>query len=612
MHRNRPLLLALLLVLIGVSACSAASNEVHNAVSDAAAPLPDGADDASGDGFEQHTQLFDTNRYPSAQDCRPCHERHYREWSVSSHAYAQVSPVFNAMQGTLIRQTNGTLGDFCIRCHTPVGMQLGEPVFAPHSERSKVSQEGVTCIVCHSVAREYGKVSARFPLANGDIFQPVSGPRGHDELQRVLGEPDTYRNLVTEPGLTGRKIHQDVRHFFQMTEPGFCGRCHDVRSADGFRLEDAFSEYRAAHAASRGESCQDCHMGEVPGVPDTYATLPAAKIGSAYTRPTKHANHMVTGPDYSVVHPALFPHSPEAQEFASEEHWLTFDVDAGWGTDEFEETVADDYLFPKRWSWAEDRYDARAIIETQLELLAEGFDRGTELLRKGYLLGDIEVGIAGPAGLRFTVDVRNGTEGHGTPTGFTAERVVFLRVEVVAPDGEVIYRSGDLDPNGDLRDAHSLYVHAGELELDRDLLSLQSKFITRNLRGGEREQVLTPNYSLDPLPFVRPQPLATLAFGRSIAGRLHKRSIEPGGKRVGKYKVSSEALRTSGDYTIRVALVAGMVPVNLIDAIQGVGFDFGLSPRTIADRIVRGHRVLAERESVVRVELSGGGANSDD
>ena len=37
-----------------------------------------------------------------------------------------MSVVFNAMHGTVLKITNGTNGDFCIRCHTPVGMNLGE------------------------------------------------------------------------------------------------------------------------------------------------------------------------------------------------------------------------------------------------------------------------------------------------------------------------------------------------------------------------------------------------------------------------------------------------------------------------------------------------------
>src|SRR5262249_48309723 len=75
-----------------------------------------------------HAACFDDDPFPSAKKCQKCHEGHFREWSVSPHAYAQLSPVFNAMSNALIKLTNGTTGDFCIRCHTPVGMAQNEPI----------------------------------------------------------------------------------------------------------------------------------------------------------------------------------------------------------------------------------------------------------------------------------------------------------------------------------------------------------------------------------------------------------------------------------------------------------------------------------------------------
>ena len=38
-----------------------------------------------------------------------------------------------------------------------------------------------------------------------------------------------------------------------------------------------------------------------------------------------------------------------------------------------------------------------------------------------------------------------------------------------------------------------------------------------------------------------------------------------------------------------------MVPVNLIDDIKEVGFDYGMSPRDVAERVLAGHVTLWER-----------------
>jgi hypothetical protein len=183
---------------------------------------------------EEHEALFLENRFPSAVTCGNCHPDHYRQWSVSPHAYAQMSPVFNAMHGTILQLTNGTNGDFCIRCHTPVGMNLEEPEFMSNMDRHPTSREGVTCIVCHRVNRAYGKLSGRLAIVEGDIFDSVYGPTGGDELQRVIDSSDFRVN--TERGRPGRAIHQEAEKFFALTTSGFCGSCHDVNLVNGFRL----------------------------------------------------------------------------------------------------------------------------------------------------------------------------------------------------------------------------------------------------------------------------------------------------------------------------------------------------------------------------------------
>ena len=205
---------------------------------------------------------------------------------------------------------------------------------------------------------------------------------------------------------------------------------------------------------------------------------------------------------------------------------------------------------------------------------------------------------ANERGLKFKVKVSNGTDGHGVPTGFDAEREVFLRTTVTDSEGKVVFKSGDLDPNGDVRNENSAYVHNGELPLDKQLFSLQTKFLVRNIRGGEREQVLPVPYTLDPLPYVRPETRPHNVLGRPIAARKQKQNLAAnGGYRYADYEVKPEELCGKGPYVVDVKLIAGMVPVNLVNEIQSVGFDYGMSPRQIANNIVAGHLVLHEQSA---------------
>ena len=373
---------------------------------------------------------------------------------------------------------------------------------------------------------------------------------------------------------------------------------------NGFRLEEAFSEYKHTPAAANGITCQDCHMGTEPGVPSGYATGPAARIGDRDTEPRKRTNHMFAGPDYSIIHPGIFPHNTEAQELATLREWLTFDVEAGWGTDAFEEAVPDTYAFSPRWVEPDDRYDAADIIRDNQDLLAEIGEQRLQVLQAGYQLGDVVVDRADAGGVKFRVEFKNGTNGHNVPTGFDAERVVWLHATVTDGTGAVVYESGDLDPNGDVRDSHSIYVHDGALPADDDLFSLQSRFLVRMVRGGEREQVLAVNYSPDPLPFLRPSTSSTILTGRPVGARKHRQTLPPLGSKWATYEVDRAALAgTTGPYYANVKIKSGMVPVNLIHEIDGVGFDYGMSAREVAEKVVEGHIVVRERD----VNLSEGG-----
>jgi len=147
-----------------------------------------------------------------------------------------------------------------------------------------------------------------------------------------------------------------------------------------------------------------------------------------------------------------------------------------------------------------------------------------------------------------------------------------------------------------VRDVHSVYVHNGALPLDKCLFSLQTKFIVRLFRGGGREEVMAVNLSADPLPFTRPSPTPTIGTGRPGGARTHRVGLPPNGTRWADYSVKKSELTGKGPYTAKVRMIAGMVPINLVHEIRHVGFDYGMNPRQIGDRVVAGRQILWEGE----------------
>ena len=141
---------------------------------------------------------------------------------------------------------------------------------------------------------------------------------------------------------------------------------------------------------------------------------------------------------------------------------------------------------------------------------------------------------------------------------------------------------------------------AGVLPHDDDLFNLQSKTYVAIVRGPERAQNLAPPMSLTVLPMVRPDPRPTLFYGRTRGSRKHRTGIPAGQSRIASYEVPAESLRSGETYTIDARLIFQPVPINLIHESQPAGFDYGLSPKEVADRIVKDATEIWRRTATVR------------
>ncbi len=596
----RRLFASLMLIAVFVTPALASDDLLDDLLGDPSIPVgaaPKRADrnakSVEEEADEAHAQLFLENKFPSATTCAKCHPQHYEEWSVSPHGYALISPNFNAFSAMFIKRLNGTAGDFCVRCHSQVAAQLGEPLFMPMLERHPASIEGITCIVCHRVGENYGRVSGRTHIIEGDVTEPVYGPNGNDILAEILENKAEFR-VVTEKTAGGRAIHKEAIKFELISGSGFCATCHDVPIPSGVRGQEIFTQYKNSPAADAGTTCQDCHMGLIPGIKSGYSEAPVAIVGGRATPVRKHTNHMFAGPDYSIVHPGIFPFNTKAQELASFYEWLDFDYEAGWGTDAFEDNVPAGTTFPDRWKTIDDRYAAREIIKSQLSLLDRMEEQRYQILRRGFRLRGFEVVRNDERGLRFKVEVYNATDGHSAPSGLDVHRLMFLEVRVFDADGQVVFQSGDRDPNGDVRDTLSSFVRNWEIPMDKQLFNLQSYNVTSNQRGGDMPTILAVPQSPDPLPYFRPLPASALLFGRAPVARKQTNTLPPLASRWADYTIPRKQL-TRGPYTARIRFITQNVPVNFVNDIAGVGFDYNLSPREVARRTVEGAQVLYDK-----------------
>ncbi len=252
------------------------------------APLLDsGEGDSSGDSADG------TPGFESAKACAECHPSQYAEWRQSMHAYAALSPFFDALTAKAYRDSGGSIGTFCTNCHTQQGTLAGEPGTTTAADRSELSREGVTCDVCHTATGHEGLVS-------------------NARLTRELGpiKRGSFDNSAAV-------VHEGVRDDF-VTSSELCGTCHDVYIYPGPPIELAYTEYLQSPAYDEGIRCQDCHMGPEPGVVSEREWGPAAIVEGKTYQDRELSNHSFVGPDYSVLPDFPFPDDLEASLLAQE------------------------------------------------------------------------------------------------------------------------------------------------------------------------------------------------------------------------------------------------------------------------------------------------------
>ncbi len=504
--------------------------------------------------------------FPTAEQCGQCHKQIYDEWSSSQHAYSSISPMFHAFEQKFQELTKGTVGTFCVRCHQQVGTQLGEKRDTPLWEMSQISREGVTCITCHRVKEQYGKVNGERRVEPGKIYEPVYGSGDKSVLKDVLADKETYSVKTSKDG-RGTDIHNGMMTNTQITKSEFCVSCHQVAVNLGIKLEIVWDQYRDSPAQKEGITCQDCHMGKVPGKPDGYSIAPSAIVGGKEINPgRKHANHRFIGPGYAIAHPGVFPHNPKAKAFTMKE-WLAFDWRAGWGTPDFEDKVANKKLkveFPKRWADSIDREDARLIIDENIAKLDTRDALRREVMEKSTKIDGpfIESALKVGTDLAFSYKIKNLNKGHNLPSGsLGAQPQLWVNVALVDPDGLNVFETGYVDSNGDVADLHSLDVASGKIKADQQLVNFQTKFLTTNVKGTEREMYLPVNFDVDPLPHLRPPQIPTTVLNHAPLVRMENKSLPPLGEHIATYRVPGNLIRKPGAYRLAFRMRSRAEPI---------------------------------------------------
>ena len=333
--------------------------------------------------------------------------------------------------------------------HSPVFQAMAQKAF-----RDSSGEVGDFCTSCHSpMGALIGEGPNISPEQRSDIGNDsVTCETCHSSVGHHYPTGNLSLIWNTEGILTGpfNDVEQDSHVSEQsdfLTSPELCGSCHDVFNYPAIRIEEAFSEYTQSPAYLENTTCQDCHMSQTPGVPSEKPLSPIAEISGMPPYPARPiSSHRFVGPDYSLL---------------------------------------DHFPYPDD-------------LEKSARVQAEQFERTEELLRNSIMISDISVisnstpnsNTTSEEGTEhhFSVTLQSLTAGHNVPTGFTSERQLWIEVSVYS-ENTLLFSSGMLDSNEDLRDEHSWDVISGIQTQDEQLVNLQSKNIMRY--NGEIEHSKT-------------------------------------------------------------------------------------------------------------------------
>jgi mono/diheme cytochrome c family protein len=234
-------------------------------------------------------------------NCANCHGNYdvavepWSNWRGSMMSQAARDPLFYACLA-VAEQDAPSVGDLCIRCHTPEGWLNGHSVDTSGGMLTDSDRKGITCDFCHKlVDPEY--VEGVSPPEDAAILAALDEiPAQSGNGQYVMAPTAPKRGPYDDALDTGHEVLQSAYH----REAAICGTCHDVSSPvfdnlgggdyapNAFdephptnqiyqmgMIERTFSEWSNSEFATLGvdlpafggvvATCQDCHMANVTG-----------------------------------------------------------------------------------------------------------------------------------------------------------------------------------------------------------------------------------------------------------------------------------------------------------------------------------------------------------
>lgn len=268
-------------------------------------------------------QAYDPSTLSGSAGCGTsgCHSEILREWQPGAHRYSSSDVAFQAVQRLMLEETGAEATRYCAGCHDPIALLSGNKNVNVEGLTSVGADEGLSCIVCHSIIQTDVRGNADYTVA-----QPVRyiGERKTGDFNKWMSDflirayPDQHKQAFSRP-------------LYKTAE--FCGACHkqfideDVNQLGWVQLQNQYDNWRKSRWYHEGDavktvSCRECHM------PLVDSTDPASGDAGDYNRTPedgKHRSHRVLGGNQ--VMPALLKLPGAEEHIHLTEQWLRGEIE---------------------------------------------------------------------------------------------------------------------------------------------------------------------------------------------------------------------------------------------------------------------------------------------
>jgi Flp pilus assembly protein TadD len=207
-------------------------------------------------------QFIDPKTFPTAQYCGHCHQEAHAQWRQSAHSNSNRAPWYLKNVGLLNTEKGIEFSRHCEGCHDPIAV-VARALTQGASIKRPYDQDGVTCMVCHSIQKVDTRGTGSFVLAVPAVLldekgEPVTRPVGDAE---ILAHLDRHSAAV-------------MKDFYRTSE--FCAACHKAalsKELNAYKWQRAISlydEWQNSSFATQSplpfyrkdnvSTCQTCHM----------------------------------------------------------------------------------------------------------------------------------------------------------------------------------------------------------------------------------------------------------------------------------------------------------------------------------------------------------------